>query len=194
MFLRPKLLIIWLVSMAFILIAVNCKKVQRHKVLTFFFDGVPPLEGEVIEVEDSNQPVLVAQQTVSKPQIIWYEHEPYKDCNVQCHGGNKRGGVLGSVRLVKTVPELCYDCHNDYTKSSKFVHGPIAVGECGFCHNPHKTNQKYLLKKAIPELCYQCHEESIIESIPTHAEKKLSKCNDCHEAHAGSTRGLLKKE
>jgi len=41
--------------------------------------------------------------------------------------------------LIAQEPELCYNCNDDYTVSASFIHGPVAVGQCLFCHNPHKS-------------------------------------------------------
>ena len=73
------------------------------------------------------------------------------------------------------------------------VHGPVAVGQCLFCHNPHKSQVKYLLKGPVPELCYLCHDEDATESIPAHFVRELSACTDCHDPHASDERPLLKQ-
>ena len=168
---------------------VSCDEVKHHDALTFFFDGVPPLRPGMLQEgpldSDSIEPVQAGQ----KP--AWYVHEPRKDCS-NCHGKRKQRSFSSQTYLTAPVPKLCYDCHTDYTVSASFVHGPVAVGQCLFCHNPHKSKIEHLLIAAEPGLCYQCHDVDTIELIAAHLPKQLSACTDCHYAHASSTKGLLK--
>ena len=168
---------------------VSCDEVERHKTLTFFFDGVPPLGQEGLQIEslDPNSPELA--QTGQAP--AWYVHEPRKDCSI-CHGKRKQRSFSSQIYLNSPVPKLCYNCHADYTASASFVHGPVAVGQCLFCHNPHKSKIEHLLIAPEPGLCYLCHDVDTIELIAAHLPKQLSACTDCHNAHAGSNKGLLK--
>jgi predicted CXXCH cytochrome family protein len=168
---------------------ISCDQVDRHKVLTFFFDGVPPLgpEGFQEELLEPNFPVTTqADQT-----LTWYVHEPTKDCST-CHGKRKQRGFTSQIYLTAPVPKLCYECHDDYTVSVSFVHGPVAVGQCLLCHNQHKSKIKHLLIAPEPELCYQCHDKNTIELIAAHSPEQLSSCTNCHNAHASSNRALLK--
>ncbi len=172
-------------------ILTGCDEVERHKVLTFFFEGVPPLEGEVVE-----EPVVVdvnVPQRHRASEEVWFIHEPVKNC-VQCHGERDRSSFSREVQLTAKVPQLCYRCHDASTptKSDDMIHGPVAVGECLFCHDPHRTKNRYLLKAAIPKLCYGCHGMAVIESIDKHSDESYSQCNRCHEAHISSEDHLLK--
>src|SRR4030042_1134788 len=103
---------------------VSCDEVERHKTLTFFFDGVPPLGQEGLQIEslDPNSPELA--QTGHAP--AWYVHEPRKDCSI-CHGKRKQRSFSSQIYLNSPVPKLCHNCHADYTASASFVHGPVAV-------------------------------------------------------------------
>ena len=167
---------------------VSCHETDRHRVLTFFFDGVGPLRPAGIEE------VRIDPNFAQSPQEpLWYVHEPRKDCTL-CHG--KRGQKLFAPEaiLITTVPALCHNCHDDYTVSAQFVHGPVAVGQCLFCHNPHKSRIQYLLKEPEPKLCYKCHDINVIESMPAHLTVQPSACTDCHNPHASSTKALLKED
>jgi len=168
----------------------SCDEAERYETLTFFFDGVPPpgstgLQGEPL---DSNS--LELDQTGQTP--AWYVHEPRKDCTT-CHGKRKQRGFSSETYLIAQEPELCYNCHDDYTISAPFVHGPVAVGQCLFCHNPHKSKIKYLLKEPEPGLCYLCHDVNTIELIAAHLPNRLSSCTNCHNPHASSLKALLKE-
>ena len=173
----------------FVIFLVSCDDVDRHEALTFFFDGVPPLGQEGLDGEflDLNSPEFA--QTGQTP--AWYVHEPRKDCSI-CHGKRKQRSFSSQTYLTAPVPKLCYNCHTDYTASAPFVHGPVAVGQCLFCHNPHKSKIEHLLIAPEPGLCYQCHDIDTIELIAAHLPKQLSACTDCHNAHASSAKALLK--
>jgi predicted CXXCH cytochrome family protein len=175
--------------MLLVLFLVSCNEIERHEVLTFFFDGVPPLEQERLAGEPLETTPAQLAQTAEAP--VWYVHEARKDCS-NCHSKRKQRGFSSDPRLIAPIPQLCYNCHTDFTASAAFVHGPVAVGQCLYCHNPHKSQIKYLLSRPEPELCYQCHDINTIELIPAHLPKQLSACTDCHDPHASSNKALLK--
>ncbi|UCC98019.1 MAG: hypothetical protein JSW66_19490 [Phycisphaerales bacterium] len=168
----------------------SCDEVERHNALTFFFDGVPPLSGAELEggLFDPSSPEL--EQAGQKP--AWYVHEPRKDCS-NCHRKQRPGGFSAQTYLIAPVPQLCLKCHTDPAASASFVHGPVAVGQCLFCHNPHTSKVKHLLREAESKLCYLCHDTSMIELIPAHLTQQTSACTDCHYPHAGPTKALLKE-
>jgi predicted CXXCH cytochrome family protein len=167
----------------------SCDEVERHKVLDYFFDGVPPLGGQNFEEEPFDPNLQELDQTGQTS--VWYVHEPRKDCT-NCHRKRNTRGFLAQTYLIAPVPKLCYNCHDDYTAKAAYVHGPVAVGQCLFCHSPHKSRIEHLLNKPEPELCYLCHDTKMIELIPAHLPGQTSACTDCHNPHAGSTKALLK--
>ena len=197
MFCRARATVAGLVIIGFLLTFVlSCDPVQRHKILTYFFDGVPPLAAEGAGVE--KEPVKVdyrspgAGRVPEQPKTVWFMHEPARNCNQNpCHKRREKGR-WALLELVKPVPELCYQCHTDYSASGCSVHGPVAVGQCLFCHNQHKSKNEHLLKEAVPGLCYQCHNREMVESIPNHSAELSSKCTNCHDAHTSLAKGLLK--
>ncbi len=168
----------------------SCGEQRRYETLKFFFDGVeePETMAAPERFVDSNLPVS-AQESQGP---TWYVHEPRKDCT-NCHDTQRQSRAGGRAYLIESVPQLCYECHDDFTVSASNVHGPVAVGVCLECHNPHKSQFRYLLEKPIPELCYICHDIKAIESIPAHFVRKLSSCNDCHDSHASRESPLLKE-
>jgi predicted CXXCH cytochrome family protein len=176
--------------MVMFLLLASCDEVERHKALTFFFDGVPPLrterpEAQAVGLKDS-------RAADKAPAGGWHIHEPVKNCTL-CHGALRRAGAAGKVQLVAEVPQLCFTCHKEYSALEAWVHGPVATGNCLLCHEPHKAQNEFLLRKAVPDLCYQCHEEQAIRLIKNHAEESYTRCIDCHEGHAGTTRSLLRQ-
>ncbi|OHB65417.1 MAG: hypothetical protein A2Y77_08810 [Planctomycetes bacterium RBG_13_62_9] len=175
--------------MVLFLLLASCDEMKRHKVLTFFFDGVPPPRAEASGTESSAS--NEKDVTVTPAAESWHVHEPLKDCT-QCHGRQPRRGFSSKVQLVAEVPQLCYGCHAQYVALQGWVHGPVAAGDCLACHEPHKTRTESLLAKPVPELCYRCHEVQAIRTIERHAEESHAHCTDCHEGHASTTRALLR--
>jgi predicted CXXCH cytochrome family protein len=174
---------------AFLLLA-SCDEAERHKALTFFFDGVPPLRAETSEAQTVG---LKDSHAADKaPAGGWHIHEPVKNCTL-CHGVLRRAAAPRKVQLIAEVPQLCFTCHKEYSTLEAWVHGPVATGNCLLCHEPHKTKNEFLLRKPVPELCYQCHEEQAIRVIKNHAEESYARCINCHEGHASAMRGLLRQ-
>lgn len=188
--------IIWrsmTVAGVFLFVFVGCDSVARHKVLTFFFEGVPPLgakkrvKRKAVTVE---KPVDtgVAEVDVLR-QRVSSKHSPSRDDNCgQCH----LDGSRSRDRLVNAPPDLCYSCHTNYSDSSGYLHGPIAAGACVFCHGPHTTKFVHLQKKPQPKLCYQCHQQEDIALVTDHQDKQHEICTKCHDPHAGSRSDFLK--
>lgn len=175
--------------MILLLLLTSCDEVKRHDVLTFFFDGVPPLPSKTRRME----PSAGKDQESDAVSALgnWHVHEPLKDCT-QCHGSQPRRASSSGVHLVAEVPQLCYQCHSQYSHLQGWVHGPVAAGDCLLCHEQHKSRNEALLAKPIPDLCYQCHEAQAIRMIDQHAQESYAHCTDCHEAHASATKALLR--
>jgi predicted CXXCH cytochrome family protein len=168
----------------------GCDEVERYEAMTFFFDGVEPPRPQGFEGEffDPNSPE--SAQLPEKP--LWYVHEARKDCT-NCHDTQRQSRSPGQAYLIAPVPRLCYDCHDNFAISAQFVHGPVATGECLFCHHHHKSQIEHLLIETMPELCYRCHEITAIELAHAHLRRRLSTCTDCHHAHASSAKALVKE-
>jgi len=169
----------------------SCDEVERHRALTFFFDGVPPLEGE--GVGDVNTPEQSQPQLPGNTEPAWIVHKPSKECT-NCHDMSKKPR-WATPEFTKEPLQLCYDCHpgSNYSSSTDYVHGPVAVGDCMRCHNPHRSKHRHLLKLPVPDICHQCHEKEDVESIADHSAETLSECLECHVGHSSPERGLLKK-
>jgi predicted CXXCH cytochrome family protein len=123
------------------------------------------------------------------------------------HGENNRYQLFAQGAL-----ELCVACHGDkenlVTETIEdrlpYVHGVISgEGGCVACHEPHATDQPFMLKKPINELCSGCHSEVISKSkghpVANHPVsaprerlrpgRKLT-CTSCHDPH-GSINQLM---
>ena len=166
-------------------LVIGCSDIQRHRVLTFFFDGVPPIGLEYLDPNSPEYRRALESGVFAKQRS---RHEPYEDCSL-CHDdGSQR--VFGAGGMNMEIPELCFECHQDDRKL--YVHGPVAVGECLFCHDPHGSSNEKLLKKPIPVLCFQCHDSKYILEIEGHSSRMDAFCNECHEGHSSSIKRLLK--
>jgi len=170
---------------------VACSQVARHRVLTFLYDGVPPLYVDLARyqpqpaetpatTEGEASGAMVAAQTRS------YAHPAFARnlCGV-CHYGE--GG-----RVLKTVRQgLCQTCHPDKPPRRKFVHGPVAVNGCLACHHYHKAPYPKVLIADPQTLCFRCHVMEELRTDAHHATMQQKRCIDCHDAHGGDDRYFL---
>jgi len=168
-------------------IPLQCDPETQYKVLSFFFDGVPlppSMQPAVVDTMQSagndSIPQLAEALTPKKPSApTVYLHPPYKErkCDV-CHESE------GGQRLLEARPDLvCRKCHEQFNQEYRFVHGPVAVGQCLRCHNPHSTKNPYLLIRKGEEVCTYCHEEINRWSISAHASEGPLNCLQCHSPH-----------
>ena len=88
------------------------------------------------------------------------------------------------------APALCYGCH-ERNDEKRYVHGPLAVGDCLACHDPHSGYGTAHLRQEQALLCGNCH--AARENSATVACNASGKgCVDCHDPHQSDTRYLLK--
>lgn len=101
---------------------------------------------------------------------------------------------------------LCGECHVETLKQirgMKLRHGPIDVGMCEICHDPHGSDHPYMMRKPVNELCLSCHEDvakgihvvrtTRNESHPLSGKPDLNpkrqggelSCVSCHNPHGG---------
>ena len=199
--------------LAAISIAACSSPAARHKVLTFFFTGVPP-EGATQDEQTATQPA--AAQVVSRQSLVVvssrFGHGPYAaSACYQCHETSASGGLRGigkkeaaksalaqsanmSGKLLAPVPELCSGCHEgtspaEAVKAGLWVHGPVSTGLCTECHNPHAGPEQYMLEKRTDALCVDCHSAGMIVNRPEHQDR--TDCVTCHSVHVSRDSRLL---
>ena len=172
-----------------VMLIVGSNKDQRQIILSYLFDGVRPVDAESKVIGLSSVKEVAGERAEFR-----YEHEPYKSCDIKCHGDHKSREISSDPSLNMTVPQLCYQCHEDPLLSDESinVHGPVAVGACSFCHSPHGSDYPSLLKMEVPGLCYQCHEVETVHSISGHGDQSYASCLDCHQTHSSPGKYLLK--
>ena len=91
-------------------------------------------------------------------------HGPLKNGDCQaCHRaaageqGKCRSRTAAHWTLLRTEPELCYDCHARKDQS-KSVHTAVRQGSCLSCHAAHSSSYKGLLNEPPEKICFNCHE------------------------------------
>lgn len=174
-----------LVSFCLLLVAaiIGCTRETRHRTLTFFFDGVPALDGrEETATTGPIHQLAAFNQTfrnpASLPSPILSSHKPFTErkCG-ECHLPDS------PTQLVMPLEDLCIECHGETVKEKGWNHGPVEAGACIFCHDYHQSTEPHLLLRQSDALCYQCHLEEDLEFAEEHNTAEDWECLDCHDAH-----------
>jgi len=163
-------------------LAMGCNTATRHKVLTFFFDGVPP--PRPASAAGASQPAAPA--AAAAPRGVGYrEHGPYaaRLCNA-CHEPAATNALLAPAE------ELCLQCH-DLRRDRNYSHGPLFAGGCIVCHDPHSSQYSNLLVSESDDFCFHCHDRGSVERTAAH-EGTEGQCTFCHDAHTSNKKYLLK--
>ena len=157
-----------------VLLGWGCRSESRYRILTFFFEGVPPPGAPLAAVERPEGESGLLANPVSF-------HATFRegDCEA-CHIDRKRF-------LRTPIPELCWECHDRPPASAPWHHAPARVGDCMTCHAGHETMTPALLIAQGPALCYTCHRDAYIRGLPEHEGMALDTCRTCHPAHEGGT-------
>lgn len=150
-----------------------------YKTLNIFFDGVPkPQDKTTAAAKSGDQLTPQLSQTA-------YKHAPFEEgaCD-SCHNP-QRGHVL-----VAAKEELCVGCHS-FEPQKKYVHGPVASGDCLLCHEPHTSQFPRLLVSEPKAFCSNCHDPESLSKTESHMRTDLQ-CTVCHDAHMSDKEFLLK--
>jgi len=188
----------WAISMslaALVAIAITgCKTPeQRYRVLSFFFDGVPLPESMRSAEEQSTEGAEELNRTdrpaAGRAQFLSF-HRPFVDRKCfQCHSRSN------SFQISMTDITPCRSCHDTHLKDVEgdWVHGPLAVGDCGMCHLPHKSEYYHLLTKPQPDVCFFCHDSTSVLEKPYHESVTTEEqtCGSCHDPHRAGNKLLL---
>jgi predicted CXXCH cytochrome family protein len=174
--------------LAVLLILTACSQAGKQKVLAFFFDGVEspdstqsngnsgsPMEGKNTEADEYTQ---------STQNYFYHAIYAEKECGI-CHDSEKGN------QLTAELPDLCYQCHTNFSEEYENLHVPIAMGECGECHHAHMARNEKLLLSDTQTLCFACHEEADIRASETHSEIGETDCTECHNPHGSDNENLF---
>lgn len=116
---------------------------------------------------------------VSKHDVV---HPKLADC-ASCH-------VQAAGQAHRFTAKACVTCHEVTTPKDKFVHGPVAAGDCLACHSPHGAAEPQLVRAVGADLCQTCH----VDMKATLAEKRFvhdpvkEDCTTCHSPHASQVK------
>lgn len=163
------------------LVAAGCSARSRHKALTLFFDGVPPLPEAAAATESGTAPAAAP----APAPAAYKAHGPY--AAKQCDACHERAATNA---LVVPKDQLCGRCH-EISLDVKFVHGPLASGGCLVCHDPHGSRYDALLVGDSQTFCFRCHDRAAIAPIEEHADPQAD-CTACHDAHGSDNPYLLR--
>jgi predicted CXXCH cytochrome family protein len=177
---------------AFTLAALGCATPEeRHRLLTIFFDDVPPLEADPAEASPKGlaEPDADAPARRRPVKQIVSVHGPVaaKECEL-CHESRF------SREIEKLGADLCWSCHPREDFSGAVLHGPAAAGRCDSCHEPHRSEFPKLLVQPEAEICAYCHVPANFSDLEEHRSTRGENCQDCHDAHAGDVRYMLRRE
>ncbi|MBK5275499.1 MAG: hypothetical protein JJE30_10665 [Desulfuromonadales bacterium] len=107
------------------------------------------------------------------------------------------GGKTCAAADKSSVPKdscTATECHDKMVKE-KYVHGPVATGECSACHKSAKSmfKQKHSFEKIqnTGKLCAECHERLDTQKF-VHAPVKEGKCFSCHDSHQSPNKFQLR--
>lgn len=89
-----------------------------------------------------------------------------------------------TFKLTQSPPQLCYMCHEAFgTKENiSSIHPPVKEGMCTFCHDPHSSQNQYMIKQKLPDLCFNCHDNNISDKV-VHGPSGVGSCTICHNPH-----------
>jgi predicted CXXCH cytochrome family protein len=89
--------------------------------------------------------------------------------------------------------DLCEYCHLEQA-AKKIVHEPLKTGDCMQCHDPHSSDNKFLIpEKTVAALCKNCHK--VTEGLAfLHGPTAVGECTVCHEMHSSDHKDLLVAE
>jgi predicted CXXCH cytochrome family protein len=115
-----------------------------------------------------------------------------KNC-LACHEEGARSYAI-------SIPdaELCARCHEP-RPAAKFIHGPVAIGSCTVCHDPHGQTNPALLVASGEALCFRCHTEEdalkhLMIPVAGGAFLREKGCLSCHDPHQAERKFLLRQK
>lgn len=150
-------------------------------------DGVNSIEVAQGERSLWKGEVFHGESSLGTYQLVSSGHRTGSRAQCQeCHVKEAalRAGLTGAA------PALCYGCH-DRIDEKRYVHGPLAVGDCLACHDPHGGYGPSHLLQQQAVLCGKCH-TARENSVATACNAAGRGCVDCHDPHQSDVRYLLK--
>ena len=134
----------------------------------------------------------VAQTQEAGPTVITASivsrHKPYMEgkCDA-CHHS-----ATGDILEFEQAYRACLNCHKGVPTMLPRMHGPVARGECNWCHTGHESNEAALLKDTPIKVCTQCHDSQLLGPKPPEHVDGHTSCLLCHYGHGGNAADFLK--
>ncbi|MDA8418848.1 MAG: cytochrome c3 family protein [Desulfobacteraceae bacterium] len=92
-----------------------------------------------------------------------------------------------TIKVGSDAQPVCYDCHVALKRRNlgyAYIHGPVDMGACTICHNPHAADRPHLLQDDITTLCVNCHGlHAMMKKKVVHPIIKKAGCTACHDSH-----------
>ncbi len=132
-------------------------------------------------------PPPIRNATISTKRAVikkYHFKDTAYDCNF-CHPSAMKNGYKKEC----VESDACYTCHNR-VDNAEWVHGPIGVGQCSVCHDPHGSKNANFLRRNGKRLCMFCHDEDRMQSHATAVSS--NDCMGCHDPHGGTSTALLR--
>ena len=82
-------------------------------------------------------------------------------------------------------------CHANMGRE-KYVHGPVALRECTFCHQPTDSHEFKAISD-VGKLCNDCHDKKFTGKV-IHPPVQEGKCAGCHDPHQSPYQFQLRGE
>jgi predicted CXXCH cytochrome family protein len=122
------------------------------------------------------------------------QHSPFADGSCDgCH----RKPFGNRLRFRNRGEKQCSACHGSFEVPENGIrHEALATHRgrpgCLDCHDPHMSNQGYMLQSEGPELCGTCHPDvTSLASSDTGHYPAAEDCLGCHAPHVGERGQLL---
>lgn len=175
-----------------------CSVERHHRVLSFFFDGVPDPNAPAPEPEPTAASVSLPAASATSAEPSGSLHPPVRDrlCH-QCHQIPERapgaGWQAGLPELLAPREQLCRRCHEP--PSAAHVHGPAGAQRCDLCHESHQSAFPHLLRVERQEgLCRSCHQGELFLTSTQHEAYAPRDCIACHDPHGSEQAALLRPD
>jgi predicted CXXCH cytochrome family protein len=168
---------------------IGCSPEKHYKTLSIFFDGVPDPHAKTSAANGSASGISKLGSPMKQAGSIVSIHKPFAEENcTACHAQATQ--IFASAMDAS----VCLNCHQKVLDAYPVMHGPVIGRACLWCHEPHESTSRSLLKTMAPSLCTQCHErESLTQRIDGHRLETVS-CLDCHTGHGGHALPFLRAD
>ncbi len=141
-----------------------------------------------VSIGASNCPPPMSNPIISAKKADIHRYH-FKDSAFDCDSCHPDAANKG-FKAQGMESDGCYECHERVDKAN-WVHGPVGVGQCSVCHEPHGSKTANFLRRHGDKLCMFCHDQDRLQTHITAV--KSNDCMGCHDPHAAKNTALLRK-